>query len=143
EREQFVLAHDGRFDIGTLTSSITKSRSENFGRSLPLTVQERSQLQLIWDLAVIDQASSKPQLTDELSALLQAQFLPRPTRTLKIDNLILDTKLESQYQDHYFVVGAQYLNAEMEDGVFGMYGDGFRDGTNQSHRQWAVFAEDS
>ena len=143
EREQFVLAHVGRFDIGTLTSSITTSRSENFGRSLPLTVQERSDLQLIWDQAVIDQASSKPQLTDALSAQLQAQFLPRPSRTLKIDNLILDSKLESQYQNHYFVIGGQYLNAEMEDGVFGMYGDGFRDGTSQTHRQWAVFAEDS
>nr|WP_273022130.1 TonB-dependent receptor [Rheinheimera sp.] len=129
--------------MGTLTSSITTSRSENFGRSLPLTVQERSELQQIWDQAVIDQASNKPQLTDALSAQLQAQFLPRPTRTLKIDNLILDTKLESQYQDHYFVIGGQYLNAEMEDGVFGMYGDGFRDGTSQTHRQWAVFAEDS
>ncbi|WP_337954626.1 TonB-dependent receptor [Rheinheimera sp.] len=122
---------------------MTTSRSENFGRSLPLTVQERSELQQIWDQAVIDQASNKPQLTDALSAQLQAQFLPRPTRTLKIDNLILDTKLESQYQDHYFVIGGQYLNAEMEDGVFGMYGDGFRDGTSQTHRQWAVFAEDS
>ncbi|MEH8018337.1 TonB-dependent receptor [Rheinheimera muenzenbergensis] len=143
EREQFVLAHVGRFGFGTLTSSITQSRSENFGRSLPLTVEERNDLQQIWDQAAIDQAVSKPQMTAELQALLQTQFLPRPTRTLKIDNLIIDTKLESQYQDHYFVIGAQYLNAEMEDGVFGMYGDGFRDGTSQTHRQLAIFAEDS
>jgi len=143
EREQLVLAHVGRFDFGTLTSSITKSRSENFGRSLPLTVEERTVLQSIWNQAIIDQGKNKPLLTEQLVAQLQNQFLPRPMRTLQIDNLIVDTKLESQYKDHYFVVGAQYLNAEMEDGVFGMYGDGFRDGTQQTHRQLAVFAENN
>ncbi|WP_240220327.1 TonB-dependent receptor domain-containing protein [Rheinheimera hassiensis] len=143
EREQFVLAHVGRFDFGTLTSSLTQSRSENFGRSLPLTVEERSELQQIWNQEIINQGTARPVLTDDLSAQLTAQFLPRPSRTLQIDNLIFDTKIESQYQDHYFVVGGQYLDSEMEDGVFGMYGDGFRDGTSQKHRQVAVFAEDS
>lgn len=143
EREQFVLAHVGRFDFGTLTSSLTQSRSENFGRSLPLTVEERTELQQIWNQEIINQGTARPVLTDDLSAQLTAQFLPRPSRTLQIDNLIFDTKLESQYQDHYFVVGGQYLDSEMEDGVFGMYGDGFRDGTSQKHRQVAVFAEDS
>jgi outer membrane receptor for ferrienterochelin and colicins len=143
ERQQLVLAHVGRFDFGTLTSSLTQSRSENFGRSLPLTVEERSELQQIWNQEIINQGTARPVLTDDLSAQLTAQFLPRPSRTLQIDNLIFDTKLESQYQDHYFVVGGQYLDSEMEDGVFGMYGDGFRDGTSQKHRQVAVFAEDS
>lgn len=143
EREQFVLAHVGRFDFGTLTSSLTQSRSENFGRSLPLTVEERTELQQIWNQETINQGTARPVLTDDVNAQLTAQFLPRPSRTLQIDNLIFDTKLESQYQDHYFVVGAQYLDSEMEDGVFGMYGDGFRDGTSQKHRQVAVFAEDS
>ncbi|WP_102797140.1 TonB-dependent receptor domain-containing protein [Bowmanella denitrificans] len=143
EREQFVLSHIGRWEIGTLTSSLTRSRSENFGRSLPLTVQERSDLQAIWDQAVSDQGSNSPELTEALYSQLEQQFLPRPLRTLKIDNLILDTKLESQWQNHYFVLGGQYFSADMEDGVFGMYGDGFRDGTSQKHRQWAVFAEDS
>lgn len=143
EREQFVLSHIGRWEQGTLTSSLTRSRSENFGRSLPLTVQERSDLQAIWDQAVLDQGSNNPKLTETLYNKLEQQFLPRPLRNLKIDNLILDTKLESQWQNHYFVVGGQYFNAEMEDGVFGMYGDGFRQGTSQKHQQWAVFAEDS
>lgn len=143
EREQFVLAHIGRFDFGTLTSSITKSRSENFGRSLPLTVEERADLQAIWDQAVIDQGTNRPALTAGLRTQLEEEFLPRPMRTLKIDNLIVDTKLESSWQNHYFVLGGQYFDAEMEDGVFGMYGDGFRDGTTQTHKQWAVFAEDN
>ena len=143
EREQFVLAHVGRYDFATITSSITSSSSENFGRSLPLTVQERLSVQAIWDQAVTDQGTNKPELTDTINAQLDETFLPRPMRTLKLDNLIIDTKLESNINNHYFVIGAQYFDAEMEDGVFGMYGDGFRDGTTQNHRQTAIFAEDN
>ncbi|MEE2023062.1 TonB-dependent receptor domain-containing protein [Alkalimonas mucilaginosa] len=143
EREQFVLSHQGRFDFGNWQSALTKSRSENFGRSLPLTVEERLQVQAIWDQAREDQGVNVPALTDAIRLQLENEFLPRPLRTLKIDNLIIDTKLESQWQNHFFVVGAQYFNADMEDGVFGMYGDGYRAGTEAKHRQWAIFAEDS
>lgn len=143
EREQFVFAHVGRYDFGTLSTSLTQSRSENFGRSLPLNVQERLGVQAIWDNAVAEQGTSKPKLTDAIYQQLEAQFLPRPVRTLQIENLILNSKLESNIDNHYFVVGAQYFDASMEDGVFGMYGDGFRSGTTQDHRQSAIFAEDN
>lgn len=143
EREQFVFAHVGRYDAGTLTSNITQSSSENFGRSLPLNVQERLGVQAIWDQAVIDQNTDKPALTDEIYTQLDETFLPRPLRTLKLDNLIINAKFESNINNHYFVIGAQYFDAEMEDGVFGMYGDGYREGTTQNHRQTAIFAEDN
>ncbi|KPH56764.1 TonB-dependent receptor [Pseudoalteromonas porphyrae] len=143
EREQFVLAHVGRYDAGTLTSSITRSSSENFGRSLPLNVQERLGVQAIWDKAVQDQGTDKPTLTDEIYTQLDETFLPRPLRALKLDNLIINTKFESNIDNHYFVIGAQYFDAEMEDGVFGMYGDAYKAGTTQDHRQTAVFAEDN
>ncbi|NNG45269.1 TonB-dependent receptor [Pseudoalteromonas sp. NEC-BIFX-2020_002] len=143
EREQFVLAHVGRYDAGTLTSSITRSSSENFGRSLPLNVQERLGVQAIWDKAVQDQGTDKPKLTDEIYTQLDETFLPRPLRALKLDNLIINTKFESNIDNHYFVIGAQYFDAEMEDGVFGMYGDAYKAGTTQDHRQTAVFAEDN
>lgn len=143
EREQFVIAHVGRYDLATITSSITSSRSENFGRSLPLTVQERQGVQAIWDQAIIDQDTTSPVLTDDIYAQLNDRFLPRPLRKLRLDNLIINTKLEANIDNHYFVVGAQYYDVEMEDGVFGMYGDGFREGTTQDHRQTALFAEDN
>src|SRR5690606_29320236 len=38
--------------------------------------------------------------------------------------------------------GGQYYDSEMEDGVFGMFGDGYRSGTVQPHRQAAIFVED-
>lgn len=146
EREEFVFSHTGHWDIGSLQSSLTKSRSENFGRSLPLTVSERQQVQAIWDQAVIDQGVATPTLTDVLRQQLEQQFLPRPLRTLKIDNLIFDTKFNTDFEwqgMHALTIGGQYFNAAMEDGVFGMDGAGFRDGTTQDHKQWAIFVEDS
>lgn len=143
EREQLVLSHTGRWDFGTSTTQITRSRSANYGRSLPLTLGERAQVQTLWDEAVTDQGSDRPELTDDIRAELEASFLPRPMRTLQIDNLIIDSKLESSVGSHFFVVGAQYFDADMEDGVFGMYGDDFADGVVQRHRQWAVFGEDN
>src|SRR5690606_6629759 len=143
EREQYVLAHTGRWNFGTSTSSLTRSTSNNLGRSLPLTVQERSNLQAIWDEAAADQGVAIPELTDELRDQLQASFLPRQRRELEIRNTIFDTKLAHTLGRHHFTVGGQYFLAEMEDGVFGMDGASYRSGTTQDHRQWALFAEDN
>jgi len=143
DREQMVLAHVARFDQGTLTTNITSSTSENHGRSLPLTVAERVQVQSIWNQAVIDQGVEKPELTDEIYQLLESTFLPRPKRPLKIDNFIFNSHYESSFKNHYYIVGAQFFDADMEDGAFGFYGDGYQEGTTQKHRQWALFAEDS
>ncbi len=143
DREQMVLAHVARFDQGTLTTNLTRSTSENHGRSLPLTVAERLQVQAIWDQAVIDQSLDNPLLTDSIYQELEDNFLPRPQRPLKIDNLILNSNYESSFKNHYYIVGMQYFDAEMEDGAFGFYGDGYQAGTTQQHRQWALFAEDS
>lgn len=143
EREQTVLGHVAALESGTWTTHLTKSRSENLGRSLPLTVEERLQVQAIWDQAIIDQGTSMPELTDEIYAQLDNQFLPRPQRNLKLDNTILNSRYESSWNNHYFIVGGQYFDADMEDGSFGFYGTGFNPGTTQNHRQWAIFAEDS
>lgn len=143
EREEFVLAHTGRWNFGTSTTSLTRSTSNNLGRSLPLTVQERSDLQAIWDQAAADQGVTSPVLTDELRAQLGSAFLPRDRRELEIRNTIFDTKLASSIGNHHFTIGGQYFFAEMEDGVFGMDGAGFQSGKTQDHKQWALFAEDN
>jgi outer membrane receptor for ferrienterochelin and colicins len=143
DREQMVLAHVARFEQGTFTTNLTSSTSENHGRSLPLTVAERLGVQSIWDQAVIDQGVASPELTDEIYQLLADTFLPRPQRPLKIDNVILNSNYESSFENHYYIVGMQYFDAEMEDGAFGFYGDGYQAGTSQQHRQWALFGEDS
>lgn len=143
ERDQTVLGHVGTFESGTWTTYLTKSRSENLGRSLPLTVEERLQVQNMWDQAVIDQGSDSPELTDAIYDQLNNQFLPRPQRQLKLDNTILNSHFESNWNNHYFIIGGQFFEADMEDGSFGFYGTGFNPGTLQTHRQWALFAEDS
>ena len=143
EREQFVIAHNGRWSFGDSTSSLTRSTSNNFGRSLPLTVQERTDLQAIWDQAAADQGVNAPELTDALRDQVEAAFLPRQRRELEIRNTIFDTKLTNSIGRHHLTVGGQYFHAEMEDGVFGMDGASYRSGTTQDHKQWALFAEDN
>lgn len=143
EREQFVIAHVGRFENGTLTTNLTRSTSDNLGRSLPLTVEERLQVQDIWDQAVIDQGTSVPELTDAIYQQLEDTFLPRPQRPLSLDNIILNSIYESNWEDHYYIIGTQFFEAKMEDGAFGFYGDDYIAGTEQTHRQIALFAEDS
>jgi len=147
QREQFVLAHTGRWSFGTTDTSLTRITSENLGRSLPLTVAERTELQAIWNQAKADQGittpDGKPSLNPALRAQLEGKFLPRQLRALEIENTIFDTKLTNSIGNHNFVIGAQYFLAEMEDGVFGMDGGGYKSGTTQDHEQWALFAEDS
>lgn len=144
QRHQFVLRHDASFSFGTLDTSLTVSSSENLGRSLPLTVEERGQVQDIWNQAIADQGGNRsPELTPEIEQQLLDTFLPRPLRTLEIRNTILDSRFDTTLGNHRLALGGQFFDAEMEDGVFGMYGDGFRDGTTQDHRQWALFAEDN
>lgn len=155
EREQLALTHIGRWSIGTSETSIMRSTSNNLGRSLPLTVQERADLQTLWNdvcarrgqapscnngtgAAGIASSGLTPAELERLNA-----FLPRQLRTLELDGIVLDTKLDMSFGAHQVTVGGQFNDTDMEDGVFGMDGAGFRDGTVQQHRQWAVFAEDN
>ncbi|WP_024889755.1 TonB-dependent receptor domain-containing protein [Luteimonas huabeiensis] len=155
ERDQLALTHIGRWDFGTSTTSLMHHKTSNLGRSLPLTVDERDQLQTLWNdvcarrglpaycdngtgLAGIESSG----LTADELARLQA-FLPRQLRTLELEGVILDSMLEMQFGEHLVTVGGQYNDTDMEDGVFGMDGAGFRPGTKQTHKQWAVFAEDN
>src|SRR5690606_25962697 len=113
EREQISLTHVGRFDFGTWETSLTNNRSTNLGRSLPLTIEERTQLQGIWNRAKADQglsgANAKPALTPVISTQLEAQFLPRELRTLEITSNTLDTKLDTVVGDaHALSIGGQY-----------------------------------
>lgn len=147
EREQIVLTHSGRWDAGSSETSITHLESTNLGRSLPLTVAERQAVQQIWDAhcpTVADCKSGSDFVIpfDAVYDRLEAEFLPRQRRELTVRSTIFDTKFDTQIGAHTLSLGGQYIDAEMEDGVFGMYGSGYLAGTVQPHRQWALFAED-
>lgn len=143
QREQFVFSYIGNFDLGTWTNHVTYSTSENLGRSLPFTLDERKGIQSIWDDAVIAQGKNRPELTDDIEAQINSLFLPRPNRALNLKNWIFDSHFSMVFDNHALVTGLQFLDVAMEDGVFGMYGDEYRAGTTQDHRQLAVFIEDS
>lgn len=134
-REQFSLRHEGQWRFGNSDLSVHYVETNNNGRTLPFTVQERDQLQQMYD----DNGSSWAGIED----LVEATFLPRPKRVMETRQTTYDAKFDALLGEHLLVFGGQYIDAEMEDGVFGMDGDGFQSGTVQPHKQWALFLEDN
>lgn len=137
EREQYSLSWEADWDIGKSTVGVHHIETNNFGRSLPMTAAQR---QFIEDNS--DGNGENWQTVDE--ALLNADFaalMPRPVRTLASKNTTLSGKYEVPLENHYLVVGAEYLKAEMTDGVYGM-NEGKINGSKE-YNQWSVFAEDS
>lgn len=129
-REQASIRHQGSWGFANSDISLHHIETRNDGRTLPLTALER----LEYDQLIANGATGQ-QISDA--------FLPRPKRVLETRQTTLDLKFDSLVGDHLLVYGAQYMDAEMEDGTFGMTGSGFSAGKTQPHRQWAVFAEDN
>lgn len=152
ERDQLSLTHQGRYSFGTWQTSLTHSKSNNLGRSLPLTLDERAGLQTLWNDvcrrtgAANNCAAGRNNALGALNASEQARlqaFLPRPLRTMELEGYVLDTMLDVDFGVHKLTVGGQYNDTDMVDGVFGMDGAGYRSNTKQKHRMWALFAEDN
>ena len=152
ERDQLSLTHQGRYSFGTWQTSLTRSKSSNLGRSLPLTLDERANLQTLWNdvcrrtgaanNCAAGRGNALTALNPSEMARLQA-FLPRPLRTMELEGYVLDTMLDLDFGAHKLTVGGQYNDTDMIDGVFGMDGAGYRSNTKQKHRMWALFAEDN
>ncbi len=151
ERDQWSLSHQGRYDFGTWQTSLTHATSNNLGRSLPLTLEERADLQTLWNdvCARRGQAARCNMPNGNLGVLNDAErarlsaFLPRPLRTMELEGYVLDTMLDMTFGAHKLTVGGQYNDTDMTDGVFGMDGGGYKNGVKQKHRMWSVFAEDN
>ncbi|HBS61442.1 MAG TPA: TonB-dependent receptor, partial [Stenotrophomonas sp.] len=152
ERDQVALTHQGRYDFGTWQTTLTHTTSNNLGRSLPLTLDERADLQTLWNdvcrrtgaanNCAAGRGNALTALNPAELARLQA-FLPRPLRTMELDGIVLDTMLDMTYGAHKLTVGGQYTDTDMTDGVFGMDGNGYQDNVKQKHRMSSVFAEDN
>ncbi len=152
ERDQLALTHQGRYEFGTWQTTLTHITSNNLGRSLPLTLDERADLQTLWNdvcrrtgAAANCAASARnglAALNPAEMARLQA-FLPRPLRTMELKGNVLDTMLDLTFGAHKLTVGGQYNDTDMIDGVFGMDGAGYKNNVKQQHRMWALFAEDN
>ena len=92
--------------------------TSNLGRSLPLNATERTFMN--------DLYAAYTDLDDFMANGTAAEIaafdslLPRPTRTLESRSMTYDAKMEMPFDKHFVVAGAQYIDAETEDGVFGM-----------------------
>lgn len=138
-REQWAITHEGRWDFAKTQVSLSHISSQNHGRTLPFTIDERQHLQEIYSGTGVYAGLSQA----ERKALAEATFLPRPNRTMESREYTLDAKLEKLMGNHQVVAGGQLIRGELEDGVFGMYGGGYKSGEVQEHHMWALFAEDN
>jgi len=152
ERDQLAMTHQGRYAFGTWQTTLTHTKSNNLGRSLPLTLDERADLQALWNDvcrrtgAANNCAAGSRNGLSALNATELARlgaFLPRPLRTMELEGYVLDTMLDMSFDAHKLTLGGQFTDTDMIDGVFGMDGAGYRDNVKQKHRMWSVFAEDN
>ena len=138
-REQIALTHEGEWGFGLSNVSLTYLSTNNEGRTLPLTADERQQYD---DIVATNADCVEDAGSDACLAVLGSTFLPRPERTLESSELRLDGKLDLPINDqHFVVVGTQILRGELEDGVFGLEsGDA---GKVFENNFWALYAEDN
>jgi outer membrane receptor for ferrienterochelin and colicins len=140
-RDTWALTHEGRWDVGNSFVSLSYVDTNNLGRTMPFTVAERQQLLEMFD-GLGSYAGMSPA---ERRALAESTFLPRPDRELASNQYTLDAKLDMPYeiagQQHITVVGAQMIQGELKDGIFGM--EEGNPGQVQEHNMYSLFAEDT
>lgn len=139
-RDAWSLTHEGRWGFGNSFVSLSHVATNNEGRTMPFTVQERAQI-----LAMIDGTGPYAGLPlAERRAIAESTFLPRPKRTLESAQYTLDAKLDVPFQlagEHTAVFGAQVIRGELTDGIFGI--ESGTPGLKQEHNMYSVFAEDT
>ncbi len=154
EREQYSASYERDWDIGKSTLLIHHIETNNFGRSMPLSPEDR--------LAIVNKYPSSYGGTNTRpngNVLNNAQyhadyaaamndpwfqaFMPRDTRTLKSETTTYSAKYELPLNSHFITVGTEYLDREMADGIWSQPGTLNSGGAVQKAYQWAVFAEDN
>lgn len=141
DRQWWSLSYDGELEWATVKASVSYVDTQNNGRTLPLSVAERLQLQEMYDgtgeYANIDEQARKD--------LAEETFLPRPKRPLESSqytyDLRFDIPMSGALGDHNFVVGGQLIDGELKDGVFGLESN--EAGKVQEQNMYSIFAEDN
>lgn len=139
-RDWWSLTHDAQWGFGTSFLSLSYVDTANNGRTQPLTVAERLQLQEMYD----GTGSYAGMTEDERRNLAENTFLPRPARPLESRQYTLDAQMDIPLQafgTHMLVIGGQMIDGELEDGVFGMEDNS--PGAVQDQEMYSLFAEDS
>ena len=133
QREQYSLSWEAAWDLGKSTIGVHHIESENLGRSLPLSAEER--------LYIKNNKAGWGSLAGAMNDPNFTALMPRPKRTLESTNTTYSAKYEVPLNTHFLVVGTEYLDAQMKDGVFGM-SEGKSNG-KKGYTQYSLFAEDS
>lgn len=146
EREQYALSWEAAWAKGKSTVGIHHIDSSNIGRSMPLNAEQRSWFKKkIKDNTGAEINNPNYKGWANLNAAMAdpdfQKLMPRDARTLESKNTTYSAKYEVPLNDHYLVVGTEYLQSQMQDGVFGM-DKGLSD-QKKKYNQWAVFAEDN
>ncbi len=140
-RQWWSLTHNGTWSFGNSFVSLAYVDTSNDGRTLPLSVAERKNLQAMYDGTGEYEGMSETERKD----LAEATFLPRPKRPLESSQYTLDVKLDIPVEDfggyHKFVVGGQLIDGELKDGVFGLESN--QAGHVQEQKMVSLFAEDN
>ncbi|BAK72744.1 TonB-dependent receptor domain-containing protein [Arcobacter sp. L] len=133
EREQYALNWEANWDFGKSTIGVHHIESSNLGRSLPLNAEQRQYIK--------DNKSNWANLDAAMQDPYFVALMPRPTRTLESKNTTFNAKYEMPLNNHFVVVGTEYLKAELQDGVFGM-SEG-KSNLTKEYYQYGFFAEDN
>lgn len=142
-RDQWALTHEADWAIGHSQVSLSYIETANLGRTLPLTAEERLLQKDIYE----GNGIYEPLSEEERRAIMEDEFLPRPDRPMESRQYTLDAKLDIPIRDvagdHLLIVGMQYIDGELEDGVFGMESGDKGVGTVSEHEMYSLFIEDN
>ncbi|WP_347304384.1 TonB-dependent receptor [Croceibacterium sp. TMG7-5b_MA50] len=143
DRLNWAATHQGEYGAVRSFVSLAYIRTNNKGRTMPFSVAERLHLQEMWSGTGI--YAGLP--VAERRQIAEDTFLPRPLRTLESNQYTLDARLDIPVDgwlgEHRFVVGGQYIDGELDDGVFGLEASTGGVEAVQAHRIWSLFAEDN
>lgn len=141
DRTWWSLTHDADWSFGSSMVSVSYVDTQNNGRTLPLSVDERLLLQEMYD-GTGEYAGLGE---DERRSIAEDTFLPRPARQLDSSQYTVDARLDipvSGFAGHHnFVIGGQLIDGELEDGVFGL--EEGSAGAIQEQKMYSLFVEDN
>ncbi|MCB5426403.1 TonB-dependent receptor [Altererythrobacter sp. CC-YST694] len=143
DRLNWAVTHNGDWGFGRSFVSLAYVKTNNKGRTMPFSVVERQLLQQMWSGTGAYAGLS----TAERRAIAEETFLPRPLRKLESSQYTLDARLDIPVENfggsHQFVIGGQYIDGKLDDGVFGLEASAGGVAAVQDHRIWSLFAEDN
>ncbi len=143
DRLNWAVTHQGEWGFGRSFASLAYVKTNNKGRTLPFSVAERQLLQQMWN----GTGEFAGLTTAQRRAIAEQTFLPRPLRTLESSQYTFDARVDIPIEglggSHLLVIGGQYIDGALDDGVFGLEGSAEGIEAVQDHRIWSLFAEDS